>query len=183
MTAKSDIGINKMKRIHYFIKTFLASTLFLRSTSLFAQTSLNAASNHATIGNHQYDYSIGEMTLVSTQKSSSLIVTQGYWQPTGKVKGGATSNADASEWASNISVYPNPTENLLNIETTATEAGALDIRMMDATGKILLRNKQLQIQGKNKSSLDLSSYAAGVYYLILRSAEGKEITFKIQKTK
>lgn len=183
MTAKADIGTIKMKNIHYAFKTILASTLLLMSTSMYAQTSLNAGSNHTTIGNHQYDYSIGEMTVVSTQKSSSLIVTQGYWQPNGKAKAGATSNVDASDWANNINVYPNPTENFLNIETTANEAGSLEMRMMDATGKVMLRNKQVQVQGKNKNSLDLSSYAAGTYYLIIQSTEGKEITFKIQKIK
>ena len=88
------------------------------SFNSFAQQTFNVSSNSATINNMQFDYSIGEMTLVTTERNANLIVTQGLLQPNSSGTGTQSqpnnthlSNADL------IKVYPNPTENILFVES------------------------------------------------------------------
>jgi hypothetical protein len=59
-----------------------------------------------------------------------------------------------------ILIYPNPTTGLMYI-SSATDISSLEIKLFDATGK-LLESKQLTSANK---MLDLSDFAAGVYQL------------------
>ena len=58
----------------------LLGILFFSKIS-FAQSTINVTSHTATIGGIVHDYSIGEMTMVTTERTSNLIVTQGVLQP------------------------------------------------------------------------------------------------------
>jgi hypothetical protein len=52
--------------------------------------------------------------------------------------------------------------------------------LFDATGKTLLNQHGQTSIGLNKFTLDLSSYAAGSYYLVLQK-NGESVSYKIQK--
>lgn len=61
-----------------------------------------------------------------------------------------------------VVVYPNPAKNTINIEVP--NAQKFEIRLMDATGKMI-------IVDKDKTQLDVSRIKNGVYYLILKTAK------------
>ncbi|MEZ5047343.1 MAG: hypothetical protein R2831_10170 [Chitinophagaceae bacterium] len=54
---------------------------------------MNVASHTATIQGMTFDYSIGEMALISTEHQSKLIITQGLLQPSNA----SSSSAHASD--------------------------------------------------------------------------------------
>lgn len=76
-----------------------------------------------------------------------------------------------------LSVYPNPTGSLLNIETVS-KANKVHISLTDITGKVM-QLKECN-QGTITEKLDLSSLASGVYILEL-NADGYLETIKIVK--
>ena len=155
-------------------------------STVYSQTSINAASNSVVLNGNLFEYSIGEMTLISTAKSGNLVVTQGYLQP----HGSASSQSDfptssLNDLSDHIRVYPNPTENLLFIELLEPLAGDMSFQLVDATGKMVLGKSDKQISGLNKYTLDLSSLAAGSYFLLIQpltqSASTTRLSYKIQK--
>lgn len=72
-----------------------------------------------------------------------------------------------------ISIYPNPTNDVLNIVSKQTKIESVGIS--DLTGRVLFINKGLQT---NSSKIDMSSLAPGVYILTLK-VEGKTLTKKV----
>ncbi|MBK7763125.1 MAG: hypothetical protein IPI46_07095 [Bacteroidetes bacterium] len=101
-----------------FIIAFLSLNFIILTHYANAQTSLNSASNRATINGNTFEYSIGEMTLISTEHSGNLIVTQGYLQPAADATSSQNHSDDGLNTLSSlIKVYPNPTDNILFIET------------------------------------------------------------------
>ena len=65
--------------------------------------------------------------------------------------------------ASAISIYPNPTYDLITIKGE----GVIKVSIVDVTGKIVLESKQKQI--------DISSLAKGIYWVVLVSEKNNSI--------
>lgn len=175
--------------MHRKVKLRIAvSTLFmLVAGSAFSQKTFNVAGNSATINGNRFDYSIGEMTLVTTERSANLIVTQGLLQPTGSGSGASSEPVTIKpSFSDNVKVYPNPTSNLLYVETIEPSDVEVGYQMYDATGKMIFSKSVSQKAGPHKQSFDLQSYAAGSYYLLISkpSAAGalESFSYKIQKT-
>jgi hypothetical protein len=160
---------------------FILLLTFLSKFSI-AQSNLNVAGHTAQINGATFEYSIGEMTLVSTERNASLIVTQGILQPTSS--GGGATDASGhgllSDMADHIKVYPNPTQHLLFVESTEDAISDFAYNLLNASGKIVLSQSGQTQVGLNKLSLDLRSFASGSYYLMLNK-NGKNYSYKIQK--
>lgn len=143
-----------------------------------AQTAFSVSSHSATIQGNTYEYVIGEMTLVSTERNSNLIVTQGYLQP---VESNRPAQVDLSDASALVKVYPNPTQDIVNVEGLNTSSVLLNYTLFDVTGKVL----QEQVLDKsNHFSVDLKPYAGGNYYLLINATQGNEpvkYSYKIQK--
>ncbi len=163
----------------------MAMLLGLRSMAK-AQPGLNVTGNSALINGMTFDYSIGEMVLVSTEKTSQFIITQGLLQPqTNKPTESTGSAGHLDPWSESIRVYPNPSDNLVFVDWTATNAARISYRLYDAAGKVVLSNALEQTIGSNKISLELQALSAGTYYLMLDglSTDGQQQSFKIQKVR
>ncbi len=160
---------------------FIVTFCFLCG-NVFAQQTLNVAGNTAKIKGMTFDYSIGEMIAVNTERNANLIVTQGMLQPIsfGSVANNAPGNTTLSDLSDNIKVYPNPTTTLLYVEPTETTVSDYAYNLYDDTGKVVLnQNGKIQL-GLNKFSLDLQSFSAGSYYLVIKKST-ETFSFKIQK--
>lgn len=70
-----------------------------------------------------------------------------------------------------IRIYPNPTRNVLNIETSE----AIQYRVVDVTGKEIAAGEMIQ-----SGQVDLNACKVGVYFLQVISPKGVK-TFKVQK--
>lgn len=169
------------------IKTLLLAGFSLLASEGFSQQTLNVAGHSAKINGMTFDYSIGEMTLISTERNANLIVTQGLLQPNGPGSGSDQVNQGntLSDLTDRINVYPNPTQNILYLELLDAIAGDFAYQLFDGTGKVVLEYKGQLVQGSNRFTLDLGSIAAATYYLMVRKpgsdGQPSTVSYKIQK--
>ncbi len=147
--------------------------LLFCSGSIMAQSTLNAASNRVTIQGQIFEYSVGEMTLVNTERNPHLIVTQGYLQPASGTQVHSQDAANGlSAFASGVRVYPNPTSDWLNMEFAETTPEK--ILLLDASGKTIQK-----AEPGSSVRMNLSALASGNYFLMIYGPE--TLSYKIQK--
>jgi hypothetical protein len=82
------------------------------------------------------------------------------------VQNGTTTATQSSTALSAISLYPNPTQNVLNIENVSMDT---KVELIDITGKTILVQEL-----SADTQVDLSNYSAGVYILKLTSGGASE---------
>ena len=75
-----------------------------------------------------------------------------------------------------INIYPNPTEGIVEMDYLVNRSiKDLKIKVLTITGKILHEQKMDHHLGKHATSVDLTEYEAGLYFLIFTNEAG---TFK-----
>ena len=80
-----------------------------------------------------------------------------------------------------LKVYPNPTRDILVLEmNNAFVSSTAKIDLLDVTGKSILQNKTLSFDQRNRITLKTSTWAKGIYILII-NADNKKIIKKIIK--
>lgn len=145
-------------------------------------TIINSTGGTAIINGIIYDYSFGEMTMISTLYSPKLIVTQGLLQT--KTDTAAVGIATNQLVMPTFIIYPNPAQQLINFESECNAGGKLQYELIDAAGKLIVSKQVPVVAGKNKESIDLTKISAGMYLLKITVNQGKETFFqnsKIQK--
>lgn len=79
---------------------------------------------------------------------------------------------------SSLTASPNPASGMTQIQFTITENSNLSLSLMDVTGRVV--NTPLLLQGKAAGTynvmMDLSSYEAGLYYIVLNSNDQNKST-------
>jgi Secretion system C-terminal sorting domain/PKD-like domain len=78
---------------------------------------------------------------------------------------------------SNLSVYPNPTSGLLNIELETSEKN-IDIEVFDIIGKSLLKTTAKHNGGLFQKTIDISHLHEGIYFVKISAGE-KSTTVKV----
>jgi Right handed beta helix region/Secretion system C-terminal sorting domain len=88
-------------------------------------------------------------------------------------------------WLNNstISIYPNPVDDILNINIAASNSGAVEIRLTDIYGRVLQTLQAPKNQIINQLNLDTSSLSSGLY--LIQVFENNQLTFteRINKVK
>lgn len=156
-----------------------------------AQQSTSSCSHHCSLAGGQFEYSIGEMTLVSTERNSHMIVTQGYLQPFQSPSLPFDNNRNTEtepglkQLLDHFAVYPNPTENLLFIEFNGQHASEINYQLYDAGSRMIINKTFLTAEGHNKLTIDMRSLLTGSYFLILNrkdeSGKSNNYSYKVQK--
>jgi hypothetical protein len=146
--------------------------------SLLATLSVSAQEVVATQGDTYsgsglvLDFTVGEVIINTASTSTgSHTLTQGFHQSKWSVVGIRDHFPDYE-----ANVFPNPLEEVLNIEASAYEN--VRIFLYDAQGK-LVREDKLSAE---LSTIELSELAAGAYSLLLTKANQNLKTFKLIKT-
>lgn len=170
-----------MKKQSIILLILIVFGIKLSNAQSIGPSTLNSTGGHNTIGGNTYEYSIGEMSLVNTASSSSIIVTQGILQP--------SSNTSKIQFASitdsEMKVFPVPTASILNIHPAFSNGGVLHLNLLDAAGKNVVNKKISLSSGKEMQQLDIQAYASGNYLLNIsyETPSGTfQKVFKIQKT-
>lgn len=141
---------------------------------------VNAAGGTNNIGGNNYEWSVGEMVLVSTKTSANIIVTQGVLQPA--QGGGHVADKYASR---HMSVFPVPSTGIVHLQTDFASPGTLHYELTDFGGRSVVK-KSLPLQGgAQKQLLNLEAYANGGYMLqvVYTDKAGTEsnASFKLEK--
>lgn len=81
---------------------------------------------------------------------------------------------DGPPFANTISVYPNPTSNILTIGFNK-EYGKISLEIITLTGQVV---KSTTLTNRNEATLDVKQYPRGIYFLNI-TADGKQATKRI----
>jgi len=166
-----------MKKRYLFIKT---TTLFLLIFHLvvpvFAQQSINTSGGNATGTGGSASYSVGQPDYRNYSGSTGS-VAEGVQQPYEIFE---LSITDYDGIAIECRVYPNPTNDVLQLQITnyeLRERGDLHFSLFDLTGRQLL---QQEITGEN-TEISMGNLPAGTYLLHILADKKPAKAFKIIK--
>jgi hypothetical protein len=173
-----------MKQIFLILVVFAAASCIPRAyAQSIGPSTLNATGGSNTIGGNICDWSIGEMTMVSTFSGSSNILTQGVLQNEIMINEGIGNTTLAER----IQVFPNPASSMINLRFNAVTDGALGYRLMDMAGRIVTVNNADVKQGILTEQINVSNLADAVYtlevYFTAANNATQQTTYKIEKTK
>jgi len=156
-----------MKRTIIIIGAFV---LFISMPNARGQSTLNATGGtHTTVDLSEFDWSVGEVALVSTfygPLDKNIVVTQGLLQN----ELSTPERAASMNLGQHLQVFPNPASSVVNLQYTSSTEGSLSYRLMDMTGKVLLSHSGTVAQGMAHEQLNIAGLAAATYLL--------EVTFK-----
>lgn len=81
---------------------------------------------------------------------------------------GVTSAFDDTE----INIFPNPGNDIVNIKITTLQAEIFDLTIVDITGQIIYQETVNLSNGTGKTVLNVSNYATGLYVVSVRNSFG-----------
>lgn len=171
-----------MKGAILLIPLILTGSVLVRAQNIGPST-VNSAGNTALIGGNQFDWSVGEMSLVSTFTTPGIIVTQGVLQPSETDHTGVP----VAVLSKDLRVFPNPASSVVNLQYNTQSAGRLTYSMMDITGKTITKKTVSVNPGITTEQINISELACATYMLKV-SLEGNNmakdnISYKIEKLK
>jgi hypothetical protein len=71
-----------------------------------------------------------------------------------------------------VSVWPNPTSQVVNINIPVSNSSAVNLKLYDAAGSLVLMRQGKLLAGKNVMTIDMSKLPAGTYKLITEYGTG-----------
>ena len=149
--------------------------LIMTTANVFAQSAIVPVGGDAQGNGGSVSYTVGQMAVESTANSNgSISVAEGVQQPYEIMTVGVY---DYSKIALNAVVYPNPTENIAQLQLNGFEipAGGLRATLYDGNGKQL----QSVTVTNDLTAFQIGQYATGTYYLEVRDGKRVLKTFKI----
>ncbi len=144
-------------------------------------STIDAAGGTAGLAGNTYEWSVGDMAVITTYTSGSLVVTQGTLQPFHIPTGVNTITLDKQ-----LKAYPNPATNMVFLEYNMESAGKMDYILQDIAGKTILQ-KTLTLQpGAGKESINMAALANATYMLnvsyLPKQGVSQTMSFKIIKS-
>ena len=159
-----------MKKI--FTILFLSCLLV---SNLFAQSAIVPVGGDAQGNGGSVSYTVGQMAVESAANSNgSITVLEGVQQPYEIMTVGVD---DYPQIALNAVVYPNPTENIAQLQLNGFEIPTDGLRAILYNGN----GKQLQTLTviDDLTTFQIGQYATGTYYLEVRDGKRTLKTFKV----
>lgn len=89
---------------------------------------------------------------------------------------------NAVEPVTDLIIYPVPVQETAAVEFSALYTGAYNVDIINSTGAKVYDANVVCVEGQNEFNINTSSYAHGVYFLMIRDREGKVIN-KVRFTK
>lgn len=80
-----------------------------------------------------------------------------------------------------VQIYPNPTNNYLQVAYNNADAPKVFYQMFDATGRLVMENKLDILLGSGRFTLDVSRLAQGSYFLSMKGLNGAPETYQFVK--
>lgn len=148
------------------IASLLMSTFFVKAQSLSPQV-ISSSGGYSSSGAGSLSATTGEMTMVATFSSGSVVITQGFQQPEDFNVG----VAPLPEPASGISFGPNPSSGTVNLFFESTAGMEMIFSVLDLKGALLYELETVKYAGSNFLSFDLSTLPAGTYLLSCKMKE------------
>jgi hypothetical protein len=152
------------------IKQTLSCFLLLTVLSVTAQEVVSTQGDSYSNASGSIDFTVGEV-ITATETNGASDITQGFHQTNLNVLG-----VDDHFPSYEAIIFPNPTEDILNIRTSTFED--VTYTLYDVQGKLVMQNKLVAEQ----TPIQLVHLAAGGYSLVLNNSTQKLKTFRLIKT-
>ncbi|MBJ05135.1 MAG: hypothetical protein CMP65_04470 [Flavobacteriales bacterium] len=164
------------------MKTKLVLLFLGLLTQISAQTDttlhpfiIGSSGNTLNTNNYNLTFTIGELS-IETIYQDEYIFTQGFNQDNYFLT--LTEAIESNN--TRVSIYPNPTQDILNIRFIDLE-GVSSILIRNLNGKLIYSKSNFSTS--NELSLDISNFSHGIYFLEITTNSKDVIVYKIQKTK
>jgi hypothetical protein len=172
-----------MKKIFLLASAALAFFIPDSRAQSISPGTINAAGGTKVIGGDTYDWSVAEMTLVSTVTTPSVIVTHGVLQPPDATVG----IEKTIPLNGQVKVYPNPSADIVYLEYNFVTAGKLEYMLQDMTGRQIKSYTAAIKKGQDRQEINLSALANATYMLYVtyqpNGGNVQQTSFKIDKIK
>lgn len=137
------------------------------------QEVLGSAGMEVENATHQISFTIGEV-VVETAQTEENLMTQGYHQSNLVITAVSEPLADLS-----ISVYPNPTSDMVILESDHLEK-VTNVQLYDMAGALV---KSTHNDQSNQLTIDLRTISAGTYLMVAETdKDNQSSTFQIIKS-
>lgn len=156
-------------------RTILIIFLLCMGGVTFAQSAIVPVGGDAQSNSGSVSYTVGQIAVqTSANSDGSVSVAEGVQQPY-EIQAVGVDNYP--QITLNAVVYPNPTENLAQLQLNGFEipAGGLRAILYDGSGKQL----QTLTVTDDLTSFQIGHYATGTYYLEVRDGKRVLKTFKV----
>ena len=163
-----------MLKKYLFILFFITGGAITAAAQSLSPTVLASSGGFGSSDGISLGWTTGEV-MVQTFSNDSTMLTQGFHQGSISV---TTALDEMSESAMDVQIYPNPVSEVLNVEFKNMVDQTIQVKLVDLTGKTVLRKEFSQ--PANTVRLNLSSVSSGSYMLEVRAAEKRKV-FKIVK--
>lgn len=162
------------------MKKLIITALAFAPLVLFGQTAerqvIASTGDYASTSNLQVSYTVGE-AVIATGTSSSIIITQGFQQPTASSVG-----IEEMEQGLSVNVYPNPVADILTLEINAANDLTVNATVYNLQGqKTGVSFSNLKVNGTLKTTLDVSVLSIGQYLISFTNENSTLGTVRIQK--
>ncbi len=155
-----------MKSLVFFI-------LFFQASFAFAQQTILPSGGDANQGNGSISYSVGQINF-QTHTGTEGSVSEGVQQP---YEISVIDIIESENIQMNVSVFPNPTTNILNLKIENKDLLELNLKLFDFNGKQIEEKKI----SSSETQLNFSGLVSSIYYLRVYHGEHQLKAFKIIK--
>ena len=148
--------------------------VYYRDNTMSDWILFNAQLPNVEIADLEIQYSLGKVRAATYGRGvweSDLYGTTPFVAPelAGKL-------SDKELQKTNFKVYPNPAQDVLNVEFYAAEAGPSRLYILDLMGRVQTKDQVVEmVQGYNKVNIQINDLPNGVYYLT--NGKGKSVRF------
>jgi hypothetical protein len=161
-----------MKSIHPKSILICLMLSVLITTASMGQEVISSAGDFHSAGGHSVSWTIGE-PVIDTWTAGGTVITQGFQQPILDI----VSVYEHPELSFDISAFPNPTSDFLNLVVTNGDYEKLSYQLFDLTGK-LLDSRQVVSE---HTEIMFAHLPAAMYYVRVVHSNQEMKTFKIMK--
>lgn len=148
--------------------------VYYRDNTMSDWVLFNAQLPNVEIADLEIQYSLGKVRAATYGRGvweSDLYGTTPFVAPemAGKL-------SDKELQKTNFKVYPNPAQDVLNVEFYAAEGGSSRLYILDLMGRVQAKDQVVEmVQGFNKVNIQINDLPNGVYYLT--NGKGKSVRF------
>ncbi len=163
---------NMKKQLIFITVCFFPFILLLQSISGYGQAVISSTGDYHSNGNYSLSWSLGE-PVIETWSQGSTVLTQGFQQPILV----SVSIYEHPELNFDISAFPNPTSDFLNVVISNGTYDNMEYFLFDVTGKIL-ENRPIVSE---QTEIMFTHLPVSVYYVRIIHGDRKLETFKVVK--
>ena len=147
-----------MRLIFLFI-TFLSNFTEAKAQSITPYTFNNGGGYFSAM-----EWSIGESVSIANFLASGYSLNTGVLQPMTSIVT-AINEFGPAVFGTQITIGPNPTNNLLHIKARLNQAGSLSFQLIDAKSTIVFTQDAGTIFSSYEKDIFMENYPAGVFYM------------------